>query len=77
MSTAEQAKRFYETRLKADLEARHRDQFVAIEPISGSYYLGTQFIDAALAAKRAHPDHKSFVIRIGHDSAFHIGGIAS
>jgi hypothetical protein len=77
MSIAEQAKRVYEARLKADLEARHRDQFVAIEPVSGSYYLGTQFIDAALAAKRAHPDRKSFVIRIGHESAFHIGGVSS
>ena len=76
MSIAEQAKRVYDTSLKSDLEARHRDQFVAIEPVSGSYCLGAQFIDAALAAKRAHPDRKSFVIRIGHESAFHIGGVA-
>jgi hypothetical protein len=73
MSVAERAKAVYEAELKADLEADHRDRFVAIEPASKSYYLGDTFIDAALAAKTAHPDRKSFVIRIGHEAAFHLG----
>ena len=77
MSIAEQAKRIYESRLKADLEANHRGQFVAIEPVSESFYLGDQFIDAAMAAKNAHPDRKLFVIRVGHEAAFHIGGVSS
>jgi hypothetical protein len=77
MSVAEQAKRVYETRLKAELEAKHRDRFVAIEPVSESFFLGDQFIDAALAAKKAFPNRKSFVIRVGHEAAFHIGGFAS
>lgn len=77
MSVAEQAKRFYESRLKAELEAKHRDQFVAIEPESESYFLGDEFIDAAMAAKNAYPDRKSFVIRVGHEAAFHIGGAVS
>lgn len=77
MSIAEQAKRIYESRLKADLEANHRGQFVAIEPVSESFYVGDQFIDAAMAAKKAHPDRKSFVIRVGHEAAFHIGGVSS
>lgn len=77
MSIAEQAKRFYESRLKAELEAKHRDQFVAIEPESESYFLGDEFIDAAMAAKNAYPDRKSFVIRVGHEAAFHIGGAVS
>ena len=77
MSVAEQAKRVYESRLKAQLESQHRDEFVAIEPISESFFLGDKFIDAAMAAKDAFPDRKSFVIRIGHEAAFHIGGFAS
>jgi hypothetical protein len=32
---------------KTELEAKHRGQFVAIEPISEEYFLGDQFIDAA------------------------------
>jgi len=42
-----------------------------------SYFLGDQFIDAALAAKNAYPDRKSFVIRVGHEAAFHLAGAAS
>jgi hypothetical protein len=73
MSVAEQAKRVYESRLRAELEAKHRDRFVAIEPVSESFFLGDEFIDAAMAAKNAYPDRKSFVIRVGHEAAFHIG----
>jgi len=77
MSVAEQAKRVYESRLRAGLEAEHRDRFVAIEPLSESFFLGDQFMDAAMAAKDAYPDRKSFVIRVGHEAAFHIGGLPS
>jgi hypothetical protein len=34
-------------------------------------------MDAALAAKKAFPNRKSFVIRVGHEAAFHIEGFAS
>jgi len=73
MAVAEQAKQVYESDLKDLLEAEHRDRFVAVEPQSKNYWIGDTFIDAALAAKKAHPDRTSFVIRIGHDAAFHIG----
>lgn len=77
MTIAEKAKKVYESELKAQLEAEHRDEYVAIEPVSKSFFLGDTFIDAALAAKQAHPDRKSFVIRIGHEAAFHIGASTS
>jgi len=77
MSVAEQVKRVYELRLKAELEAKHHDRFVAIEPVSESFFLGDDFMAAALAAKNAYPDRKSCVLRVGHEAAFHIGGFAS
>ena len=77
MSLADQAKRVYESQLKAELEAKHPNEFVAIEPVSGSYFLGGEFIDAAMAAKKAYPDRKSLVLRVCHDAAFHIGRFAS
>lgn len=73
MSIAGEAKRFYESDLRAQLEASHRGEFVAVEPKSRAYFVGATFIDAALAAKQAHPEDKSFVIRIGYDAAVHIG----
>ncbi len=77
MSISEEAKQVYELELKAQLEAEHRDKYVAIEPTSKTYFLGDTFIAAALAAKNAYPIRKSFVLRIGHDAAFHIGAATS
>jgi hypothetical protein len=77
MSIAENAKKVYEADFKSTLEAQHRDEFVAIEPISKAYFLGKNFYDAAIAAKIAYPNRKSFVLRIGHDAAFHLGSATS
>lgn len=77
MSIAERAKQVYENELRCQLELKHRDEFVAIEPESKSYFVATTFIDAAMEAKRAYPDRTSFVIRIGHEAAFHIGAGAT
>ena len=77
MSIAEAAKQVYEQDLRSRLEREHKDDFVAIEPSSRSYFLGKTFLEVALAAKEAYPDRKSFVIRVGHDTAFHIGGFSS
>jgi hypothetical protein len=77
MSIAESAKQVYNGELKQQLEAAHWGAFVAIEPASRSYFLGDSFIEAALAAKTAYPERKSFVLRIGHDAAFHIGARAT
>ncbi len=73
---AQIAKAVYDEELRERLEAEHRDEFVAIEPVSRAFFLGETFIAAALAAKKAFPDRKSFVIRIGHDAAFHLGAFA-
>ena len=76
MSVSEKAKQVYESDLRDRLEATHRDQFVAIEPESRAYFVGDTFISAAMAAKEAFPDRKSFVLRVGHAAAFHIGANA-
>jgi hypothetical protein len=38
--------------------------------------LGKTFLEVALAAKKTFPDKKSFVIRVGHEAAFHIGAFS-
>ena len=63
----------YEGSLKAMLEPSHRDEFIAIEPDSGDYYLGPTLTEAVTAARAAHPNRLSFVMRIGHRAALHIG----
>jgi hypothetical protein len=68
-----QAKGVYDADLRERLEAENHGDFVAIEPESRKSYIASTFIEAAMAAKAAHPDKKSFVIRVGHEAAVHIG----
>lgn len=77
VSVADTARQFYESTLRTWLEVEHPDEFVAIEPESGEYFVAGEFVDASLAAKRAYPDRKSFVIRIGQEAALHIGAASS
>ncbi len=73
MSIAKQAINVYESDYRESLEAEHFGEFVAIEPESRESFVAPTFIAAAMAAKSAYPTRKSFVLRIGHDAAVHIG----
>ena len=67
------AKEIYDQRLRADLEANHRDAFVAVEPDSGDFFIGATCDEAVKLARSKHPSKLSHTIRIGHAAAFHIG----
>lgn len=67
------AERLYEERLREQLESEHRDEFVAIEPISGDYFLGKSLSEAIGAARDAHPDRLAHAMRVGHKTAVHFG----
>lgn len=73
---AETGQRIYESRLRSELERTHPNAFVAIEPESGDYFLGKTLTDAMAAARKAHPTHKAFAIRVGHKCAIEIGGMS-
>ena len=72
-SVIERAKRIYAERLQAELEARHLDRYVAIEPESGEHFLGDTFDEAVNAASAMYPSRISYTLRIGHRAAFHMG----
>ncbi|REJ71179.1 MAG: hypothetical protein DWQ34_04465 [Planctomycetota bacterium] len=75
-SVARRAKAIYAEKLQSQLEREFLNQFVAIEPESEEYFLAESFSKAVAAARMAHPERISFVIRIGHEAALHIGGAA-
>ena len=72
-SLISRAKVIYEQRLRSDLEANHTDQFVAIEPDSGDFFIGETFDEAVKLARSKHPSKLSHTIRVGHAAAFHLG----
>lgn len=70
---AQKAREIYEQRLRSKLEATNRDDFVAIEPQSGSFFLGKTLSQAIQAARAAHPDHLPLALRVGHETTVELG----
>lgn len=67
------AEELYATRLRAVLEPEHADEYVAIEPESGDYFLGRTLSQAAGAARKTYPNRLTHVMRVGHRAALHFG----
>ena len=76
-TTADDAKSIYHAELRESLERDFAGQYVAIVSPTRRHYIRATFLEAALAAREAEPDHVPFVIRIGHDAAFHIGAAST
>lgn len=72
-SVAEQAKQIYDERLRSFLEETHRNEFVAIEPLSGDYFLGQTLSEAIGASRKKYPDRLAHALRVGHKAAIHFG----
>jgi hypothetical protein len=70
---ARDAKQIYAERLQAMLEASHMNEFVAIEPISGEYFLGSTLSEAIGASRSKYPDRLAHAMRVGHKAAIHFG----
>lgn len=67
------AEAVYATQLRVVLEPDHLDEFVAIEPESGDYFLGKTLSEAIGAARRCYPDRLAHAMRVGHKAALHFG----
>jgi hypothetical protein len=72
-NVSREAKRIYDERLRASLEASHTNEFVAIEPISGDYFLGRTLSEAIGASRMKYPDRLAHALRVGHKAAVHMG----
>lgn len=70
---ARQGEWIYEHHLKATLEQSHPDAFVAIEPMSGEYFLGATLSEAIGAARKAYPNRLAYALCIGHRTAVQLG----
>jgi len=73
---ASRASAIYEEKLKSGLESTNPDDFVAIEPESGDFFLGKTLSEAIQAARAAHPARVPFALRVGHTSTIELGVLA-
>lgn len=60
-------------KLKSQLEAEHLNSFVAVEPISGEFFVGDTMSEAIGDSRRKYPDRLVHTFRIGHAAAVHFG----
>ncbi len=72
-SVAEAARRLYADSLREMLEVAHNDEFVAIEPLSGEYFLGRTLSEAIGASRSKYPDRLAHALRVGHAATVHFG----
>ena len=70
---ARRACAIYEQKLRSQLESTNPNDFVAIEPESGDFYVGPTLSDAIQAARAAHPARLPFALRVGHHATVQIG----
>ena len=69
----EAARKLYAERFRTLLEPDHNDEFVAIEPISGEYFLGPTLSEAIGASRSKYPDRLAHAMRVGHEATVHFG----
>jgi len=72
-TVAREARKIYEERLRETLERSHRDEFVAIEPVSGDYFLGQTLTEAIGASRSKYPNRLAHALRVGHQAPVHFG----
>lgn len=74
---AESGQRLYDERLRALLEPEHEGEFLAIEPESERYFLGQTGLAALRAGRKELPDKLFYLLRVGHEAAYRLGGYGS
>jgi hypothetical protein len=72
-SVAEAARRLYDEKLREKLEPDHSDEFVAIEPVSGEFFLAPTLSEAIGASRSKYPDRLAHALRVGHKATVHFG----
>jgi hypothetical protein len=77
VEVARKAQVLYEEQLRTKLEATNLDDFVAIEPESGEYFLGKTLSEAIQAARAAYPERLPFALRVGHRTTVEMGLMVS
>ena len=73
----ERGQNTYRKRLASILEPSHDGDFVAVEPDSARYFLGSTASAALIAAHNAMPDKLFYLARVGRETAHTVGGHAT
>ena len=70
------AETIYASKLRTKLEPLYAGQYVAIDPNSEDYFLGSSLREACLLGARKHPRQKLVCLRVGYAATRFIGSHA-
>ena len=70
----EKARRVYDEQLRDKLEAEHSGEVIAVEPDSGDFVLGKDFMAVSQACRQRFGNKLTYTFRVGGGSAVKIGG---
>lgn len=66
--------RLFDERLRSILEPDYTGEFVAIDPDTERYFLGSTGLVALHAGREALPGKLFYLLRVGSDAAYRVGG---
>lgn len=67
-------KALYEQQIRARVEGEHAGKFLAVDVETGDYEIDTDELTALRRAKRRNPEAALYLLRIGHRTAYRLGG---
>ena len=73
---AELGEKIYKEKLKKELEPTLTGKFLAIEVISGEYFVGDTILEALEKGRKKYSGRLFHTIRIGYEGVFKMGSCA-
>ncbi len=75
--TATRAHAIYDATIRAQVEATHHGEFVAIDVDSGDWEVDKVLLKASKRLRERHPQTRTFFMRVGHLAAVSLGGFST
>ncbi|MFH1049148.1 MAG: hypothetical protein V1732_05805 [Patescibacteria group bacterium] len=70
---SQKGEEIYKNKLKSVLEPKENGKFVAIEVVSGDYFLGDTILEALEKGRKKYPDRLLHTIKVGYQGVFKMG----
>lgn len=71
---ARRGQELYESEIRQQVEADNEGKIVAIDIETGTFEVADRVLPATQRLFERYPDAQPWIIRIGHDTVYHLGG---
>ena len=71
---AQRGQALYDAQIREKVETEHRNKFLVVDVNTGDYEIDSVAVAAMQKAKEKNPNGVFYLIRIGHRTAYHMGG---